>query len=86
MSFIFLITTLSLVIIYILWVLFKPNKKQLKKKAAAKKKPALKSKASLNKKKVLSPTTDQIAKQKAEQMRKDPEVISQVVRYWLNEK
>ncbi len=86
MSFIFITTSLAVVVIYILWVLFKPKKNQIKKKVAHKKKPALKNKTSAKKKEAQASLAGQIRRKREEQMKKDPEAISQVLRLWLNEK
>ena len=83
MSFFFITASLAAVVIYILWVLFKPKKKHIKKKVASRKKPALKKSATVKKQKALE---SQIRKKREEQMKKDPEAISRVVRLWLNEK
>jgi hypothetical protein len=85
----FLILTLAATVIYILWIIFKPRKNSSKKKPVRKKinkknHPDLKGKKSKQQTKLPSP--DQIRKEKTEQMKKDPELIGRVVRYWLRER
>ena len=85
MNFTFLILSLTAVIIFILWFLLPKNYRR-KKKVRLKKKTTLKKKAHSIKKENIDLIYDQISKKKVEQMKKNPEVISQVVRIWLNEK
>jgi hypothetical protein len=85
----FLILTLAATVIYILWIIFNPRKKSSQKKPVRKKinkknQPALKGKK--NKQQATLPSPDQIRKEKTEQMKKDPELIGRVVRYWLKER
>ena len=46
----------------------------------------MKIKSHSKKEESIDPSFDQIRRKKAEQIKKDAEVISQVVRIWLNEK
>ena len=85
----FLIFSLAAIVIYIFWVLLNPRKraplkKTTKKKISKKNQPALKGKK--NKQQAALPSADQIRKEKTEKMKKDPELIGRVVRYWLREK
>jgi hypothetical protein len=85
----FLILTLAATVIYILWIVFKPRKNSSQKKPARKKiskknNPKLKRKE--NKQQATLPSADQIRKEKTEQMKKDPEIIGRVIRYWLRER
>ncbi|MBC8284464.1 MAG: hypothetical protein H8E32_11675 [Nitrospinae bacterium] len=88
----FLLTLfLVAVVIYILWVLLKPRKKHsqkkvVRKKIASKTKPALKHNATEKKQETLPANTDSLRKRTAEQMKKDPEIVSRVIRHWLNQK
>lgn len=86
MSFIILILSLAVVVIYILWVLFKPKKNPSKKRVSLKKKPGVKNISSAKKQKGPASTHEKTSRKVAEQMKKDPEVISRVVRHWLNER
>ena len=86
MNFTFLILSLTAVVIFILWFLFKPKNYRRKKKVRLKKKSTLKKKAHSKKQENIDLIYDQIGRKKVEQMKKNPEVISQVVRIWLNEK
>ena len=86
MTFIFLILSLTAVVAFILWILFKPKKKRPKKKVRLKKKTALKNKTHLKQQEGIDSSSDQICRKKAEQMKKDPRIISQIVRIWLNER
>ncbi len=84
-----LIFSLVVTTIYILWVLLKPRKKSSQKKPAGKqvrKKNQSKLKEKGKKQLASQPSPDQIRKQKIEQMKKDPELIGRVVRYWLRER
>ena len=86
MNFTFLILSLTAVIIFILWFLFKPKNYRRKKKVRLKKKSIPKKKAHSRKQKNIDLTLDRIGRKKFEQIKSNPEVISQVVRIWLNEK
>ena len=86
MNFTFLILSLTAVVIFILWFLFKPKNYRRKKKVRLKKKSPLKNKVHSKKHKKIDLIYDQIGRKKMEQIKKNPEVISQVVRIWLNEK
>ena len=86
MTFIFLILSLTAVVAYILWILFKPKKQRPQKITELKKKPALKKKVRAQKQKKLDSISDEISRKKAEQIKKDPKIISHVLRIWLNEK
>jgi flagellar biosynthesis/type III secretory pathway M-ring protein FliF/YscJ len=84
-----LILILAATIIYIFWIIFKPRKKSSQKKTTRKKiskknHPKLKGKE--NKQQATLPSSDQIRKKKIEQMKKDPELIGRVIRYWLRER
>lgn len=83
MTFTFLVLLFAAVVLYILWVLFKPRK-PVKKKIRKKTTPALKRKD--KKEQATLRSADQTRKKRTEQMKKDPEIVSRVVRYWLNEK
>jgi len=89
MTFTFLILSLAAIVIYIFWVLLNPRKKTSRKKPAKKqiskkKRPELKGKE--NKQQAALPSADQIRKEKTEQMKKAPELIGRVLRYWLRER
>ena len=86
MKFSFIILFLGTVFGFILWFLFKPKNYRTKKKVRLKKKSTLKNKAHSKKQKNIDLIYDQIGRKKVEEMKKNPEVISQVVRIWLNEK
>jgi len=85
-KFTFLILSLTAVVIYILWFLFRPKNYRRKKKVRLKKKSTPKKKAHSKKQKNIDLTLDRIGRKKFEQMKSNPEIISQVVRIWLNEK
>ena len=83
----FLILSLVVTVIYIFWVLLKPRKKSSQKKPTGKQlskktHPKFKGK----KQQASLPSPDQIRKEKIEQMKKDPELIGRVVRFWLRER
>ena len=80
----FLILSLAATVIYIVWVLLKPRKKPVQKQTRKKNHPKLKGKE--NKQQASLPSADQIRKEKTEKMKKDPELIGRVIRYWLKEK
>ena len=85
----FLILTLAATVIYIFWVLLKPRKNSSQKKTARKqisKKNHPKLRGKENKQRAALPSADQIRKEKTEQMKKDPELIGRVIRYWLRER
>ena len=89
MAFTLLILAFAAIVIYIFWVLLNPRKKTSRKKPAKKQiskknNPALKGKK--NKQQAALPSADQIRKEKTEQMKKDPELIGRVIRYWLRER
>jgi len=83
-TFTLLLLSLTAVVGFILWILFKPKKKRPKKKVRLKKKSALKNQA--KKQENIDAISEQMRRKKAEQMKKDPEVIRQILRIWLNEK
>lgn len=83
----FLILSLAATVLFIFWVLLKPRKKPSPKKTARKQirkksHPKLKE----NKPQATLSSADQIRKEKTEQMKKDPELIGRVVKYWLRER
>jgi hypothetical protein len=80
----FLILTLVATVTYIFWIVFKPRKKTARKKISKKNHPKLKGKG--KKQQATLPSPDQIRKEKTEQMKKDPELIGKVIRYWLKER
>ena len=91
MTFFFLVLLLAAVIIYIFWILIKPGeehapKKELRKKIDQKNKPTKKSKTTELKPEDQTSNIDPIRKKIAEQMKKDPEIISRALSYWLNQK
>ena len=86
MSFFLITVSLAAVVGYILWVLFKPKKKRVKKKAGLKRKADPKKISAKKKQENLASVTDQIRHKKTDLMKKDPETISRVIRIWLNEK
>ncbi len=89
MAFTFLILALAAIVIYIFWVLINPRKKTSRKKTAKKqisKKNHPKLKGKESKQQAALPSSDQIRKQKTEKMKKDPELIGRVIRYWLRER
>lgn len=79
-----LVFLLGSVIIYIFWIILKPGEKYttpkvLRKKIDDKNKPEKKQEnQNLN--------IDPIRKKITEQMKKDPEIISRALSYWLNQK
>ena len=86
MNFTFLILSLTAIVVFVLWFLFKSKNYRTKKKVRRKKKSTLKNKVYSKKQEKIDLIYDQIGRKKVEQMKKNPEVISQVVRIWLNEK
>ena len=86
MNFTSLILSLTAVFVLVLWFLFKPKNYRPKKKVRTKKKSTPKNKAPLKKQENIDLIYDQIGRKKIEQIKKNPEIISQVVRIWLNEK
>ncbi len=76
---------LTVVLLYIFWVLFKPEKKRPGKKVA-RKKIVRKNKTADKKPAILLPNMQQIRRNTAEQMKKNPEIVSRVIRHWLREK
>ena len=91
MTFFFLVLLLAAVIIYIFWILIKPGeehalKKELRKKIDQKNKPTKKYKTTEVKPEDQTSNIDPIRKKIAEQMKKDPEIISRALSYWLNQK
>ncbi|MBT5471350.1 MAG: hypothetical protein HOK41_12165 [Nitrospina sp.] len=89
MTSVFLTLSLAAVVLYTFWVLFKSRKKPSQKKVIRRKgktKPVLKNKSTEKNIKSLPPNSEQIRKEETEKMKKDPELIGRVIRYWLNEK
>ena len=84
-----LILSLVAIVIYIFWVLLNPPKK-ISPKKTAKKKINKKShqihKGKANKQQASLPNAEKIHKEKIEQIKKDPELIGRVIRYWLRER
>jgi len=91
MTFFFLMFLLTAVIIYIFWILIKPGeehapKKELRKEIDQKNKPTKKYKTTEVKPEDQTSNTNPFRKKIAEQMKKDPEIISRALSYWLNQK
>ena len=91
MTFFFLVLLLVTVIIYIFWILLKPEEKHTPKQMAQKKidpknKPEKTYKTTGKKQEDQISNIDPIRKKIAEQMKKDPEIISRALSYWLNQK
>ena len=86
MTFFLLVLLLAAVIIYIFWILLKPREKHTPKKGLQKNKPAKKNKTTEVKPEDQTSNIDPIRKKIAEQMKKDPEIISRALSYWLNQK
>jgi len=85
MTFFFLVLLLAAVIIYIFWILLKPGEEHTPKKEL-RKKIDQKNKATEVKPENQTSNIDPIRKKIAEQMKKDPEIISRALSYWLNQK
>ena len=85
MTFFFLVLLLVTVIIYIFWILLKPEGKHTPKQVVQKKseKPY---ETTEKKQEGQISNIDPIRKKIAEQMKKDPEIISRALSYWLNQK
>jgi len=91
MIFFLLVLLLVAVIIYIFWILLKPGekhapKKELRKKLDQKNKLTKKNQTTKVKPEDQTSNIDPIRKKIAEQMEKDPEIISRALSYWLNQK
>lgn len=85
----FLTILLAAVVLYTFWVLFKSRKKTPPKKVIRRKgktKPAIKNRTTEKSAKSLHPNSEQIRKEETEKMKKDPELVSRVLRYWLSQK
>ena len=85
MTFFLLVLLLVAVIIYIFWILLKPGEKHTPKKGLQKIIDQ-KNKTTEVKPKDQTSNIDPIRKKIAEQMKKDPEIISRALSYWLNQK
>ena len=92
MTFFFLVFLLAAVIIYIFWILIKPGeehapKKEARKEIDQKNKPTKnKFKTTEMKPEDQTSNTNPFRIKIAEQMKKDPEIISRAISYWLNQK
>ena len=91
MTFFLLVLLLAAVIIYIFWILLKPGEKHTPKKGfqkniGQKNKPTKKNKTTEVKPEDQTSNIAPIRKKIAEQMKKDPEIISRALSYWLNQK
>ena len=91
MTFFLLVLLLAAVIIYIFWILLKPGeehtpKKGLQKNIDQKNKPEKTYETTEKKQEGQISNIDPIRKKIAEQMKKDPEIISRALSYWLNQK
>ena len=80
-----LVFLLGSVIIYIFWIILKPGEEHTPKKGLQKK-IAKKNKTTEVKPEDQTSNIDPIRKKIAEQMKKDPEIISRALSYWLNQK
>ena len=85
MTFFLLVLLLIAGIIYIFWILLKPGEEHTPKKGLQKK-IAKKNKPTEVKPEDQTSNIDPIRKKIAEQMKKDPEIISRALSYWLNQK
>tara|TARA_B100000029_G_C16820172_1_gene683828 strand:- start:186 stop:461 length:276 start_codon:yes stop_codon:yes gene_type:complete len=86
-----LLILLVAVIVYIIWILAKsegngPSKKVLPKKMDPINNPTLTKVTTELKQKTQTSRVDQARKKIAEQLKKDPEMISRALRYWLDQK
>ena len=91
MTLFFLVILLVAVIIYIFWILAKPEGKRASKKVLPKKtdhinNPAQANKTTELKQKSETSSIDPARKKIFEQLKKNPEMISRVLRYWLDQK
>ena len=91
MTFFFLVLLLVTVIIYIFWILLKPEgkhtpKQVVQKKSDHKNKPEKTYETTEKKQEGQISNIEPIRKKIAEQMKKDPEIISRALSYWLNQK
>ena len=91
MTFFLLVLLLIAVIIYIFWILLKPGEKHPPQKVHQKKidhkdKSQKKHKTTEKNKEDQPSNIDPIRKKIAAQMKKDPEIISRALSYWLNQK
>lgn len=85
----FLILSLVAIVIYIFWILLNPQKsvspkKTVKKKIIKNNNQKLKGKT--KKQQASLPSTENIRKEKNDQIKIDPELIGRVLRYWLRER
>ena len=85
MTFFFLVLLLVTVIIYIFWILLKPEGKHTPKQVVQKKSEKTYETTEKKQEGQIS-NIDPIRKKIAEQMKKDPEIISRALSYWLNQK
>ena len=85
MTFFLLVLLLVGVIIYIFWILLKPVEKHPAKKGPRKKIDP-KNKNTEVRQENQNSNIDPIRKKIAEQIKKDPEIISRALSYWLNQK
>ena len=86
-----LLILLVAVIVYILWILAKSEGKRSSKNVLQKKMNPIKNPTQTNattelKQKTQASRVDQARKKIAEQLKKDPELISRALRYWLDQK
>ena len=91
MTFFLLVLLLVAVIIYIFWILLKTTgkhtpQKVIQKKIDHKNKLEKSHKSTEKKQEGQTSNIDPIRKKIAEQMKKDPEIISRALSYWLNQK
>ena len=86
-----LLISLVAVIVYILWLLAKPESKRSSKKVLPKQMGPINNPIQINattelKQKTQTSRVDKARKKIAEQLKKDPEMISRALRYWLEQK
>jgi len=86
-----LLILLVAVISYIIWILAKSEGKRSSKKVLPKKMGPINNPTQINtttelKQKTQTSRVDQARKKIAEQLKKDPEMISRALRYWLDQK
>ena len=91
MTLFLLVLLLVAVLIYIFRILLKPvgkhtPQKVIQKKIVHKNKPEKTHKTTEKKQEDQTSNIDPIRKKIAEQMKKDPEIISRALSYWLNQK
>ena len=88
MQFILLMTSFALALILILWLIFRSGKSRHSKKLKSRtKKIAQRKKGNRTlKPEPISPTGEQLRDNATKLLKKNPEVVSQVIRQWLRDK